>query len=57
MKNLEEALERYQEHFEKPYPLCISEGLSDEELIDDIKACINSDIPAEEPDYEDGCDY
>lgn len=57
MKNLEEALERYQEHFEKPYPLCISEGLSDEELIDDIKACINSDTPAEEPDYEDGCDY
>lgn len=50
---MEEALKKYYEHFGQNYPLCPALQMSDEEVIDDIEMCIESDTPAKEPDFGD----
>ncbi len=57
MKNLEQALEKYSEHFGTNYPLCISGNRTNEEIIEDIELCIDTDTEAEQPSYEDDADY
>lgn len=57
MKTLDAALEAYYEHFGMNYPLCISGGRSNEEIIADIELCIDTDTEAEQPSYEDEADY
>lgn len=57
MKTLDAALEAYYEHFGMNYPLCISGGRSNEEIIADIELCIDTDTEAEPPSYEDEADY
>lgn len=57
MKTLDAALEAYYEHFGENYPLCISGGRSNEEIIADIELCIDTDTEAEQPSYEDEVDY
>jgi hypothetical protein len=57
MKKLDAALEKYYEHFGTNYPLCISGNSSNEEIIDHIELCIDTDTKAEPPTYEDEADY
>lgn len=52
----EEALNKYYEHFGENYPLGITDCNSDDEIIDDIVKCIETDEKAKEPDYDDN-DY
>lgn len=54
---MEEALERYYQHFGENYPLLITGTRTDEEIIDRINYCIETDQPEKEPEYEDGADY
>ncbi len=57
MTDLEEALNDYYEHFDENYPLGITMGMSDDEIIDDIERCIESNEKAEKPQYEYDADY
>jgi hypothetical protein len=57
MKELDAALEKYYKHFGTNYPLCISDSSSDEEIIDHIELCIDTDTKAEPPTYDDEADY
>ena len=53
----EKWLEKYYDHFEQGYPLMITSELSEGEIISDIQACIETDTPAKEFEYEDGLIY
>ena len=57
MNNIEKALDAYFEHFGENYPLGIAATMSEDEIIDDIERCIESNEKAEEPRYEDKADY
>lgn len=57
MKNLEEALNAYYEHFGENYPLCITGGQSNEEIIENIELCIDRNETAEPPEYDEDADY
>lgn len=57
MKTLDTALEAYYKHFGENYPLCVSGNHSNEEIIADIELCIDTNIEAEQPTYEDDVDY
>lgn len=57
MKTLENALKLYFEHFGQNYPLCITGGQSEDEIIADIENCIKTNELAKEPEYEDDADY
>lgn len=57
VKNLEEALNDYYEHFGENYPLMITGSVPVDEIIDDIEQCIEKNEKAEEPKYEDEADY
>lgn len=54
---MEVALERYYQHFGESYPLLITSTRTDEEVIDRINHCIETNQPEAEPEYEDGVDY
>lgn len=57
MGRLETLLDVYFKEFGKNYPLSIVGEKSNEEIIADIKDCIENGEPAKEPIYEEGCDY
>lgn len=57
MTDLEKALNAYYEHFDENYPLGITGTMSDDEIIDDIERCIESNEKAEDVQYEDDADY
>lgn len=57
MKNLEEALNAYYEHFGENYPLCITGGQSNEEIIENIELCIDRNETTEPPEYDEDADY
>ena len=55
--DIEQALDKYQEHFGMPYPLCVGFSLSEDEIISDIQNRIKNEDAAPPPEYQDGCDY
>lgn len=57
MKTLDKALNLYYEHFGKNYPLCVTSNRSNEEIIEDIELCIDTDTEAERPNYDEYADY
>lgn len=57
MGRLETLLDVYFKEFGKNYPLSIVGEKSNEEIIADIKDCIENGEPAKEPIYEEGNDY
>lgn len=57
MKNLDEALRIYYDHFGENYPLCITDEKSNKEIIEEIKDCIERNKVAEQPSYEEENDY
>ena len=57
MTKFEKALEDYLKKFNKPYPLMIVSDLDQYEILEDIYRCIEKDIPAKPPTYEDDVDY
>lgn len=57
MTRLEVLLNEYQKVFKKSYPLVITNNKTDDEMIKDIKNCILSGKPADDPVYEDDTDY
>lgn len=57
MKTLDKALNLYYEHFGKNYPLCVTSNRSNEEIIEDIELCIDTDTEAERPNYDEDADY
>lgn len=57
MTKLERALQEYMEVFNESYPLVVTMGMSDDEIIDDIEQCIQSGNPAEPPVFEEDVDY
>lgn len=57
MTELEKALNAYYEHFNENYPLGITGAMSDDEIIDDIEQCIESNEKALEPEYNEDADY
>ena len=54
---LEELLEEYYEKFGENYPLMITSMLSSEEIIDDIRACLESGKPAQPMELDPELDY
>lgn len=54
---MEEALNRYYQHFGERYPLMIADTKTDEEIIKRINHCIETDKPETEPEYNDDEDY
>lgn len=54
---MEEALKKYYQYFGENYPLIITGGKSDEEIIKRINECIDTKTPESEPTYEDDADY
>lgn len=54
---LEKALDAYREHFGENYPLLITGTASEDEIIDEIERCIETNEKAKEPEYEDDVDY
>lgn len=54
---MEEALERYLQHFGENFPLMIVEMKTDEEIIERINHCIETNQPEAEPEYDDDSDY
>ena len=57
MAKLEKALQQYMETFDENYPLVVTIGMSDNEIIDDIEQCIQSGKLAEPPAFEEDIDY
>ena len=57
MKTLNEALEAYYEKFGENYPLCITDDKGNDEIIEDIELCIETNKVAEPPKYEKDIDY
>lgn len=57
MTEFEKALNDYYEHFGENYPLGITGTMLEDEVIDDIEHCIESNEKAVDPEYEDGADY
>ena len=57
MGRLDTLLDVYFEEFGKNYPLGVPSDKTDEEIIADIKNCLENGEPAKEPIYEDGFDY
>lgn len=57
MSNLDKALDAYYEHFDVNYPLGIAATMSEDEIIDDIERCIETNEKAEDPEYDDNADY
>lgn len=54
---MEEALNRYYQHFGESYPLMITDTKTDEEISERINHCIETDKPEAEPEYNDDEDY
>jgi len=54
---MEEILKKYFDHFGENYPLMIASTMTDEEIIDRINHCIETNQPEAEPEYEDNADY
>lgn len=54
---MEEALERYYQQFGDNYPLMIFGTKTDEEIIERINHCIETNQPEAEPEYDDNVDY
>ena len=54
---LEKALDAYRNHFGENYPLVITGTASEDEIIDEIERCIETNEKAEEPEYDDNEDY
>ena len=54
---MEEALKKQYEHFGENYPLLITAGKSDKEIIKRIIECIENNTLESEPIYEDDADY
>ena len=50
---LEKALDAYRNHFGEDYPLVITGTTSEDEIIDEIERCIETNEKAEEPEYDD----
>ena len=57
MGRLETLLDVYFEEFGKNYPLSIVGNKSTEEIIADIKNCLENGEPAEEPTFDKDLDY
>lgn len=57
MGRLDTLLDVYFKEFGENYPLAVPSDKTDEEIIADIKNCLENGEPAEEPKYEAGCDY
>lgn len=57
MGRLDTLLNVYFEEFGKNYPLSVPSDKTDEEIIADIKNCLENGEPAKEPIHEDGLDY
>lgn len=47
----------YFDVFGENYPILPVDSQTDEEIINNIQKCIETNIPAKEYEYEDGCDY
>lgn len=47
------ALDIYYEHFGENYPLMITDQLTEDEIIEDIKKCIEANKPSEPVEYEE----
>lgn len=54
---MEETLKKYYQHFGENYPIIITGGKSDEEIIRRINECIDTNTPESDPTYEDDADY
>lgn len=54
---MEEALNRYYDHFGENYPLAFGSGRTEEEVIKRIEHCIKTNTKELEPEYDDECDY
>lgn len=54
---LDAAMERYLEHFGKPYVFSIGFSSDFDETIDEIETCIKENKPQTLPKYEDGAIY
>ena len=54
---MEEALNKYYEHFGKNYPLAFGDMKTEAEVIARINHCIKHNTPEDEPEYNDECDY
>lgn len=57
MGRLDTLLDVYFKEFGKSYPLVVASDKTDEEIIADIKNCLENGEPAEEPKYEADYDY
>jgi len=57
MGKLEKVLDEYSAHFGENYPLTRTTTVLEEEIIKDIKQCIETNTKAKEPEYEDNIDY
>ncbi len=57
MGKLEKVLDEYSAHFGENYPLMRTTTVLEEEIIKDIKQCIETNTKAKEPEYEDNIDY
>lgn len=54
---MEKALTAYYEHFGENYPLVITDGKSDEDIIKRINECIENNTLENELVYDDELDY
>jgi FAD/FMN-containing dehydrogenase len=54
---MEEALNKYYDHFGENYPLAFGDCKTEAEVIARIAYCIEHNTKEAEPEYEDECDY
>lgn len=54
---MEEALQKYYEHFGENYPLGMGNSLTEAEVIERVEYCIKTNTKEAEPEYDDDCDY
>ena len=54
---LEEWLNKYYDKFGEDYPLLITTMLSEDEIIEDIRRCIDNNVLAEPLDLDPELDY
>lgn len=57
MANIDKYLKQYRSSFGKNYPVVITGGATEEEIIEDILKCLEENKPAEDPKYDDDALY
>lgn len=56
-KELQQAVKEYEQQFGEKYAVAIGEHKSVKEMLQEVKSCLATNTPQQEPDYMDDAIY